>query len=462
MALRASSSSSLLRQSRTQRSPIDTSSGGSGPAARLDFISPFNILPTAVGTTTVANRINQRFRLPMRIGSADVNGLRLMFNGWAGSAVTNYANDYNIVSLALERVTPTALFTPVTFNSARNTTITAGSTDNQTDLVLPSAFAGQTKFAVGDLYWLRGEYSVASAGQVLPTGAFQYSQYQTGSTGFTFDPATSVVGIVDATGLMTVTSGFTNSVNPLLPIVLGIFVVPGQKSIVAVGDSIVAGTGDTPANGIAGAYMRALFDTDGTSNPIASMNMANSGNNQNWVLGANAAKYASLFKYAKYGLDEEGTNVWLAGNAAFSPGPTSNDQQIWTYMAAGGIKDVIRTKLIPRTTSSDGFITPINTATSPGLQTPLNGGAGGWVAGGNARLFNDWLDTQTGAAQGVTLHIMNNNSLRAGSDQTQDPFYIWIAPLATALTGDGTHPNATGAASPYSRDDYRAAIDALP
>jgi hypothetical protein len=130
-------------------------------------------------------------------------------------------------------------------------------------------------------------------------------------------------------------------------------------------------------------------------------------------------------------LPANGTSVTLAGNT-----PAAYNGTFTVTRSSAGTFDV--------TLGSDpgGPTTVQGTWTDNGITSSsmafLNNcwGPEGSAPLGNARFWNDFLDTQI--ADGKLLSVLNLPTNRAGTDQTQDPFYRW-ASSNPAISTDGTH-----------------------
>lgn len=422
--------------------PLLRALGASGNAAAvqpLRFASPYNRLNTIAGIASSTTYLNVRGRIPFYIGSGDMSQLVFAFSGFnvTGGNINALGNDYTIVSMAIEKDGGT--YAPVTFSGGRSQVVTSGAIEVLSDALLPSAFS-LSKFTKGEKYWMRIEYSVASTGLKFMQNYISYAQMPgSGSLGVAMN-GSSVVSAVDATGTMTYSS-IQNFGNFYTPIVLGRFVSGDPKTIIGIGDSIIQGTGDTNANGQSGGFSQALTDADHLSNPIAGATFGYSGSVASLWSGANSSFILNYLKYAKYAVDEYQTNKFQSLNNNLATAK-SEVLTLWTSLANAGITTVLRTKIHPRTTDAT------NTALLPSCFTP----------GGDARLFNDWLDTPgLGSAQGVTLTLLPINSTRASTNQTLDNFYFWNA---AGSTDDGTHPSPAGHA--LEAADFRTAFAALP
>ena len=418
---------------------------GGGAVSPLRFASPQNYVQTGGVVAASTTYLNVRTRMPFYVGSGDLSQIVLAFCGFNlnGGNINFNGNDYTIVKCAIER-DGVAAYTPVYFGGSRSVTVTNGIAEVLSDAVLPAAFS-LANFARGTKLWIRLEYSVASTGQQLPVGPLPYSQW-TGAVGLTLTSG-AVVDPVDGTGTMTFTSGFSNFSSPYVPMVLGRFVSGDQKTIIGIGDSIIYGASDTLSGyGLRSGFTQALVDADHVSNPIAGANFGYSGSTAALWTGANSDRLVNYLKYAKYAVDEYQTNR-LAANGNLASAKTQVES-LWALCATAGITQVLRQKLNPRSTGTDGTL-PYSTS---------------FASGGDARLFNDWLDTGgLGTAQGVTLTILQMNALRAGTNQATDAFYQWSGATSGnlgTLTGDGTHPNTAGNAAQAA--DFRTAFAALP
>ena len=419
--------------------------GGAASVQPLRFATPQNYAPTAAPVAAATTYLNVRTRMPFIVGSGDLSQIVLAFGGWyiGGGNINLLGNDYTIVSCAIER-DAVAAYTPVYFGGSRSVVVTNGAAEVLSDAIIPASFS-LANFARGTKLWIRLEYSVASTGLKLPRGRLSYGQY-TNTIGVSMT-AGAVVAPVDGTGVMTITSGYSNFSEPYLPLVLGRFVSGDPKTIVGLGDSIIYGVGDTLTGyGLISGFSQALADVDHVSNPIAGMNFGYSGSAAGLWTAANSDKMVNYLKYAKYAVDEYETNkVASTGNLAAAKTET---QALWALCSANGITTVLRQKLNPRGTPTDGTLF-YSTA---------------FASGGEARLFNDWLDTASlGVAQGVTLTILQMNALRAGPNQAADEFYQWNGATSGTLgtyTADGTHPNGPGHLAQAA--EFRTAFAALP
>jgi len=365
-------------------------------------------------------------RWPLIVGSGNVSELILSANGWLiGSGYSVTSNSYTIVSMAIEK-DGTTIHVPVTWAGSRSVTINPGDNDIQSDPISASAF-GQSSLIRGERYWVRTVLSVAAAGNAIPLSGARAVSAVPGTQAAWFDPSvTTIVNGVDSTGSFT-TSGTAveNRGGGFYPMVLGRFVSGDPVCMVAVGDSITAGFGDSksPLNGF-GMYQRALVDVDGTGNPVAGINLARGGAASSAYLNTTITSWA---KYANNAYVNLGTNdLGVAGTGSVSALET-NLQTIWNNIKAQGVQKIISGTLQPRTTSTDTWITVAG-------QTPTSAG---WDTGGKSTQINTWLNAQVGSNLFAVMPFTNN---RVSGDTIR-----WaVNGTAHYTTSDGTHPSPQG------------------
>lgn len=413
----------------------------------IRFASPNNYISTGVSTNSSTGFLNVRSRMQFIIGSGSLSSLLVSFYGWyfTNTDVVNHPNSFSVVKMAIEKDGQSSSV-PITFSGSRTLTINPGDTDVQSDQLLPASF-GIAQFTRGDKYWIRLELAVPSSGLTFPQGALTYTnQGFPGSVGLILGSNSSYAAPVDSYGTMSFSgnqgTNWINFTNPFMPLILGSFVSGDPKTIIGAGDSIVNGSGDTTNGyGILGSFSQALFDADRVSNPIAGANFGSSGATGSAWATTNGSKVRQYLKYAKYMMEEHGTNSFLSAGGS-STTAQSLSQYIWSAFTAVGGLTIVRPKLLPRmlndSASTNTFLTPLNSC---------------WQSGGGAYAFNAWLDTQ---ASSVT--VMQKTSMRAGSTEGTTAFYQWT-PSAATYTADGTHPSAAG----HVRDaaEFRSAFAAL-
>jgi lysophospholipase L1-like esterase len=397
----------------------------------LRFVSPQSKIPIAPAASTGTTLV-QRIRWPFYIGSGDVESLILSFNGW----YFNYAgqnalgNSYNVLKAAIE-IEGDTYSVPLTFGGVRNKVINSGDTDIQTDPINARAFS-RASIPRNTKCWIRADCSVNVSGQSLPGTGWSWNEppWSTGGS-LWIDPAVFNGFVVDSYGVASAGSagGYDLGNYPNVPIVLGTFVNGDPTTLIALGDSITYGLNDTLTGfSLIGGFSRATGDDAHTGSILAGANFGvSSALASHWVGATGPQAY---LKYAKYGLEQYGTNEFTGGGS--SAVAQTNSSNLWAIMFAAGIEKIIRNHVPPRTLA-DG-VTPANID---------------YQAGGAARQFNSWLDTLSVP----NLIVYDNNSFRAGA--SGDLYYQWLG--GSANTFDGTHPNAAGYI--LESNDYRAVFE---
>lgn len=421
---------------------------GALPSAAAPVV-PLRVVTTQNRTFVGAeNRAvtNAYVRWPIVI-AANATDLVLSFNGWyqqgSGAGETSLANGYTVVEAAIENAGGT-ISTPVRFGGGRSITINAGDNDIHSDAVLPAAFGPQ--WAAGTQYWIKAKLQVPTTSGVLPYSDRAVSSVS-GSQVAWYDPAATTVSSADTPGAFTSTGTAPGSrANGPCPMVLGHPVVDGP-SFIGVGDSIMAITADAGANTSAvngvGFFQRAMHDAGtATTNLRPSINMARVGAASTHYTGANT-RWQAFAAYAKYAVTELGTND-IGTSSSTLPGVLEPDEAaIWSALRAKGVQKIVRTKLIPRTSSTDAWATVAN-------QTPYPG----FVTGGAAEQFNAWIDGKL--ADGTIDYVVAMSSTRDSAVPQKWP----ANGSANSQTSDGTHPVA--AYHELMAGELRPVVGALP
>lgn len=387
-----------------------------------------------------AGKTRVYFRWPIVFG-VDTASVILSLNGWYSSNAGEVAvaNAYTIEACAIE-IGDTAA--PVRFGGSRSRVIDSGAVDVQSDeLSAATAFGGT--IARGTVGWVRGVASVEAAGQLIPFSP-RSSQDYAGSQAAWFDPAATTPSSVDATGQFTTTGTAPEArVSTLCPIVLGRPAVSPGPSFIALGDSIGEGAGDSAAAGIHGKgfVQRAMRAADGASNPRPCLNFCRTGNDTPDVLGANV-RWRSYIQYATHAIEEHGTNDLGSTGTGVTATIQTNISTLWGLLRAGGISKILRSELMPRTSSTSGDWL---SAADQTVNT-------GWGAGEKSEQLNAWFAAQLGSGVDYIVSMAS----------TRDPAapQKWITTGAVDYpTADGTHPAPGGAE--LAAIALRAVLDAL-
>jgi lysophospholipase L1-like esterase len=395
----------------------------------LRFASNANYASSSFNTTS-GTRLNQISRIAFWIGSGDMSELVLSFHNWilATTAITLGPNAFSVVKCAIEKDSGTTV--PVTFSGGRTKTINAGDTDVQSDPIRPSSW-GLSKFDRNSKWWLRLEISVTTAGHQHPKG-IAYTGSRGGTfpawVGWAFDPAEgSRPSDVDSTGNISLTgSGGAGVNNPYTPQILGRFVSGDPPTWLGLGDSIMDFSNDNLSGyGYAGFFARAMVNDTFNGNFVGGMNFGSSGSKANMWTTGNAPKATTYWKYAKYAIEEFGTNNFAGSDTLATV--QSQVSTLWALAYAQGIQGILRTKLLPRTSAtSDSYVTEAG-------QTKLTE----FQVGGKAAQFNTWLDTQVGT--GLCTSLLDVTAIR-GTDT-----WAWaVNGTANYATTDGIHPSPAG------------------
>lgn len=383
---------------------------------------------------SVQNRINsaaetrtgktvQAFRWPVLIAQ-DVTTLVFSCSNWFLSSTgvqTNTGNSITILDMSLE--SPQGAVAPVFFGGSRTKILNDGDNNIHSDPILPSALS-KTVFARGEQYWLKGRVQVAAAGKIPFTATLTADV--SGSQCSWFDPALTTISSTDAPGAFTLTGGSVDTrSNGFNPIVLGLTSLD-QPSIIAIGDSIGESVNDQSASGAFGrGFIQRSMRTAASTNPVPCLNFCRSSVSSTAFSGT--SRWEAFIPYTRFAIDELGTNdVGASGTGVFATIQT-NLLANYAKLRDAGIEKIVRTELMPRTTSTDSFATTTN-------QTINNG----WGAGQLAAQLNGWF------ALKVADTTLDALVLMANVRDSVDPFKWAVNGTASFMTTDGTHPSSNG------------------
>jgi len=370
----------------------------------------------------------QCFRYPYVIASAS-SELYLSHQGWIMATAGEEAmpNSYAIAEISIET---NGVVVPVTYSGVRGKTIATTDVDIHSDVILPSAF-GLSEFSYGAIIWVKGIVSVPTAGQQFPYTSVKNSDYTNSQVGY-WDSTANTVSSTDVTGVYTITGGsFDVRTNGYRPMVLGRPVVD-RPSFITIGDSIADISTDSttiPVDlrihglGFIQRSMRSTVNDD----YLPSLNMARSGTPSTAASGGTRIK--QFYKYARFGIDEYGTNNMPAAGASLTSLQTSCTTN-WSDMRAAGIEKIIRTKFCPRCTSTDTFTTVAN-------QTYMSA----WGPGESSDLMNSWFGTELIA--GHIDYLITMDGVRSPSFPLK--WRTAVPETVAQYTGaDATHPSSQG------------------
>jgi hypothetical protein len=390
------------------------------------------------GAETRAGADSQITRYFYVIGQ-DCSSISVSLNGWyqAGSAgAGGEVNVPNTVHIQKISAVYNSVNAPAAWAGSRTFNLTSGAVDQKSDEIAASAF-GVPKFTKGDILEIRCHSKVDAAGVgVIPYTVVKANDY-TGQTQQVvwFLSSDYTVDNIDGTGAITFKGSGTlqTRTNGLRPMIWGrpisdeaSFVVVGDSIAESVNDNLSYAAGASTVDPIrlhgAGYMQRAMRDT---SNTVASMkpclNLARSSARSYDFIGSNV-KSKQLYKYARFGIDELGTNDPVAANLqTYLP-------TIWADMRNAGIEAIIRTKYGPKTMSTDSWATEVN-------QTYFDAT---WQSGGDIELMEAWFDTKL--ADHTVDYVLDTSSIRG-----TDPFKWKVDGVTVNYTAaDTTHPSARG------------------
>lgn len=388
------------------------------------------------------------FRWAHFIGSGDVSELRPMIvGGWVetqGSGYLAMATAFIITdaSMEMDSGAGSGISVPITFGGQRSIVINPGDTEVFADTILPAAF-GLTAFPRGKKIWTKTKVNVAQTTHQIPLATRRLVSEQTNSQAFWYDPALSVFSSTDTPGPYTKLSGNNAEQRQtgFCPWLIGKFVTGDPKTLGGIGDSILQDTADSVTanqNVGLGWFQRLMADADGVSNIWASFNCG--------VFNDFVAqqilnpRLLALMKYAKYGLEEGGTNDLGAIGAGNVATIFANKQTLWNSMRANGMQQIACTRLLPRTNN---------------LNTIPNTNWG--VLEKSYQLGESCLGVvSSSGATGTINTLLDTLNFRQGADNTLLPYYL---ALLVTYTVEGTHPTALGVQAILG--DYRPWWDSL-
>lgn len=343
-----------------------------------------------------------------------------------GVGATNTGNAITVTKVAVEK-DGTSQFSPVLFAGGRSTTLSDGQYDVLSDPLMPSAF-GLSKFSRGEHYWIRVELDIPLTTDKVPQ-TFRSTSSLAGTKFAWLDPAVSTLtNGVDGVGAFTVTgTGLDEQAYGYMPMMLGRFISANVNSFVCIGDSEHFGTGDTVSvnagNGY-GMFQRAMTAGDDLTDPLPSINLARLSCstpqfNNDWI--------RSYYKYANILVDELGTNDIGLGTGNVT---TIQNNLLAIYSSFKAVQTngkIVRTYLLPRTTSTDSWATLENQANPAG-----------WGEGQHSNLMNNWFDARK--LDGTVNAVVGRSSMNDAAS-----IYKWaVNGSANYMTADGLHPTMVG------------------
>lgn len=363
----------------------------------LRFISSRNVVDSGVNALS-GSILNFAYRIPFVIGSGAIKSIVLAFNNFYHDS-TGYKLPGNVVNISAVAVEVATSYYPITFSGGRTLAISNGDVNIHSDELNISLARGATGY-------IRYKGYVSSAGNITK-GAVP-SSYGANSLAIKYDPAVTTVSTVDATGAFSVTgTAATNLTNSSCPFLLGRYQNGNPPIVVSIGDSILS-------NGGAKSFVQqGMFSDAGlVNNPISySEFSASASDSLDWsnVDTTGGIGYQAYFQYATIALYEHGVNSSTLQAWA-------GDKSIITAMRSAGLV-TIRNRLLPYTTSTDGW-------TTIGNQTPV-----ALADTVNARIAQDYAANEFD-------YNLDPTSVQYVSDNR-----YWSVALGT-ITSDGLYPTS--------------------
>ena len=398
----------------------------------------------AVGAFTVSGSATAFWQRTAHKLGGPVDEIDVGFMNWVHSTTAEVANLYAItINYAWIERASTGQVVPLTFSGQRQLVMPASDSAayHLADTVPSSAWTGSAP-ARDEVFWVHAKGSIPSGGTIYQGTLATFS----GAKFIIYDPANDP-GTKDFAGTVPTITGQNVRTSGLPMLFLGRYSGPGYLSVIGIGDSILDGLGDTvnptPVITGNGFFNRAALDANG-ANTIAMMNLTRSGETAvTWV--NNHARQAQMLSFGNVVVEEFGTND-IGSNGASANVTTifGRLNSIWATVRAAGVQKIVRTRLLPRTTSTS------TNWTSLADQTPNPG----WGAGEARDQLN--ADLSTALTSGSIDALVD--TLAPVSDPT-DNHYWFSNGTSDYMTSDGTHPKPAGYA--LLAPPLRAALLAL-
>ncbi len=391
---------------------------------------PLRIVATGgrMGTSTyrVSGSITAfRHRTPHMLGGA-VDEMQVGFMNWVHGYTAEVANSsaVTIEYAWLERAS-TGQILPLTFEGEREFVMPADSEQAYfpADPIDSDLWTGAAP-GQDEVFWVNVRGSLPVDGEVCMGSPATWP----GAKFVVYDPV-NAPGTFDTAGAVASIPGQINRVLGLPLVFTGRYREPGHLSVIGIGDSIMDGTGDSVStlatiSGF-GFFNRSAVDEEG-ANAIAMFNLTRHGATS--AIWNTASRQKQFLPLANVVVEEFGTNDIGSRGTGNVDDLKTRLEGIWTQARDAGVQKVLRTRLLPRCSSTDSFSSAEN-------QTPNDG----WGAGEKRDEINAYFDLAVGEGKldGVV------ETLVAVADPTDDHYWQTDG-SAKYLTSDGTHLNATG------------------
>lgn len=392
----------------------------------LRIVGRGGFVPTA--TTYPAGNTRSERRSRLVLGNGPVEYIRLQYANRVLADGERAGPNAITVEAGIEYNGVTVM---ASFGGASTRSIAAGAWA-LSDPIYPAAF-GLSEFPANwDAFVRTG--CIVSSGQSWPFT--EYQQYET-IAGVYAVVSNSASSQIAGTGPLAIPTGGATGSSPNIgcfgpSAILGKWKGAGDISVLALGDSIVDGLGDVTDNGTAGGGFinRGLRSVAGRSVPFLKISKSGERVEKFWSDWTSGFYRRHMMQYATHLIDEFGTNDLFFGGTLAAI--LTNKQRIWEcFRCIGkGPRRVSNIPLMPRTTTTDAFVTVAN-------QTPV----ANYGIGQGRDSFNSSVTALVGQSSGPDQVIDVNMAIE---DQTVKARWR-VNGIAGAPTSDGIHPAATGA-----------------
>lgn len=375
-----------------------------------------------------------RHRSPHKLGGP-ISEIQIGFMDWMYTDKTEMPNADNEVTITqawLERAS-TGQVVPLTFSGSRQLVLPPNSTTPYwlSDAVPSSVWSGSTP-SRDEVFWLNVRGFVPEGGK-LPVGTpTTYSGAK-----FVVYPPANDPGTFDTAGAVPTISGTSARTEGLPVVFLGRFTGPGHLAVIGIGDSILHGSGDSanpvPVVSGYGFFNRAAVDANG-SNTIAMFNLTRHGQTASaWVSPSKQSRQAPFLRFANVVVEEYGTNDLGSGGTGDTSGILTRLETIWTTARQAGVQKIVRTLLLPRTSSNDSWATLAGQTPNVGWEThgkrdTINSGLQSALTSGKVDSLVDSLAV-LGNPGDSSRWLTNGNSKYTTTDGTH------VSPAGNALLG---------------------------
>jgi hypothetical protein len=384
----------------------------------LRVIAANQIIPTGSESRTLPNSCTRHGYLIAEDATSLVVSLANVMQNSSGQV--NNTNSVTFDSMSLEDGSGNVV--PVTFGGSRSITLAASDYDIQSDSIKPGSF-GLGKFSKNTTFYIKVKMSLASTAHKIVYPGQGATGDVTGCVTWWYDAAATTVSSVDIAGAFTSTGtapqartvGFKS-------ILLGRPVNPNAAFFCVLGDSIAAAINDNSTTQGAygrGFHFRAMRKADSSAAMPCIAFSASGADTSDYTSSTMWKKYAT---YANAAIEEFGTNDLGTSGSYNLTTIENNFGTIWAALKVAGVQKIIRTKLLPRASSTDSWATTANQTIYPG-----------WGDGEGSSQLNAWFDTKV--LDGTLYAAV---AMPDVADVT-NPLKWAVNGTANWMTADGTH-----------------------